>query len=60
MVFSLLEKSKKAMTYLAMVHAEAIIVTYIWTGKLIGSLGAVISILVLSFPTYLLVEKTFE
>lgn len=48
------------MTYLAAVHLEAVLVTYLWTGKLVGSLGAVITILAVSFPTYLLVENIFE
>lgn len=59
-LFSWIEKSKKALTYLAMVHAEAVFITYLWTGKLVGSLGAVLSILLVSFPTYLLVERVFD
>lgn len=59
-LFSIWKKSKKALAYLATVHLEAVLVTYLWTGKLFGSLGAVVTILAISFPTYILVENVFE
>lgn len=55
-----MDRSKKAVSYLAMVHVEALVITYLWTGELVGSVGAVLTILGVSFPTYLAIEKFFD